>query len=431
MYGNLIGTVNGYTISKSVPSNAQFTDTKYTAATAAPGNIAASGSAGSSTNYARQDHTHGIALATGDSNGQVKIAGTNVSVKGLGTAAYTASTAYAASSHTHSYAGSSSAGGSATSAVKLDSDAGSTSLPVYFSGGKPAAVTATSAAASGGTTLTLVTTGQKYTWNNKSNLAIGTTASTAAAGNHTHSCSIATDSGTNALTMAASTKYKLTAGGSTYIFTTPPDTKYTAATAAPGNIASSGSAGSSANYARQDHTHGIALATGDSNGQVKIAGSNVSVKGLAAAAYKAVDTKPASGSANLVTSSGVHSRIAYKKFTLNKSAWSGPYEDTYWALTSPVLIYRLALSCSEFTAATNIVSVQLSGDLIAGGSEEESMFSQIYQVETGASLIEFRALGQYAPWQNITVVVGYVIETLDTMSTQATLPSNSRYVLSS
>ena len=40
--------------------------------------------------------------------------------------------------HTHNYAGSSSAGGSATSAVKLDtSSAGSSTQPVYFSGGKP------------------------------------------------------------------------------------------------------------------------------------------------------------------------------------------------------------------------------------------------------------------------------------------------------
>lgn len=87
----------------------------YTAATATPGAIAASGSAGSSTNYARQDHTHAITVATGDSNGQVKIAGQNASVKGLGSAAYTASTAYAAASHTHNYAGSSSAGGAANS----------------------------------------------------------------------------------------------------------------------------------------------------------------------------------------------------------------------------------------------------------------------------------------------------------------------------
>ena len=49
----------------------------------------------------------------------------------------------AASSHTHNYAGSSSVGGSATSAVKLDSSAGSATQPVYFSGGKPVACTYT------------------------------------------------------------------------------------------------------------------------------------------------------------------------------------------------------------------------------------------------------------------------------------------------
>lgn len=42
-------------------------------------------------------------------------------------------------SHTHNYAGSSSAGGSANSAVKLDTSAGSATQPVYFSGGKPVA----------------------------------------------------------------------------------------------------------------------------------------------------------------------------------------------------------------------------------------------------------------------------------------------------
>lgn len=56
-----------------------------------------------------------------------------------------------------------------------------------------------------------------------STLTIGTTSTTAAAGNHTHGASIAGDSGTSQLTMAANTKYKLTAGGSTFIFTTPPD----------------------------------------------------------------------------------------------------------------------------------------------------------------------------------------------------------------
>ena len=48
----------------------------------------------------------------------------------------------AASSHTHKYAGSSSAGGAANSANKLNTDAGSSTQPVYFSGGKPVAATA-------------------------------------------------------------------------------------------------------------------------------------------------------------------------------------------------------------------------------------------------------------------------------------------------
>ena len=49
---------------------------------------------------------------------------------------------FAAKSHTHNYAGSGSAGGSANSAVKLDTaTAGSATKPVYFSGGKPVACT--------------------------------------------------------------------------------------------------------------------------------------------------------------------------------------------------------------------------------------------------------------------------------------------------
>ena len=47
------------------------------------------------------------------------------------------------SSHTHNYAGSSSAGGSANSAVKLNTNAGSKLNPIYFSDGKPAACTYT------------------------------------------------------------------------------------------------------------------------------------------------------------------------------------------------------------------------------------------------------------------------------------------------
>ena len=50
---------------------------------------------------------------------------------------------YSYKNHTHNYAGSSSVGGSATSAVKLDSSAGSATQPVYFANGVPVATTYT------------------------------------------------------------------------------------------------------------------------------------------------------------------------------------------------------------------------------------------------------------------------------------------------
>ena len=110
-----------HSIETSVPSNAVFTDTTYT-------------------------------VSSGDNNGQIKVTPSegdpyNVSVKGLGSAAYTDSDEYATAGHTHKYAGSSSAGGVANSAAKLSdiptAGIGSETKPVFFSGttGRPVACT--------------------------------------------------------------------------------------------------------------------------------------------------------------------------------------------------------------------------------------------------------------------------------------------------
>ena len=48
--------------------------------------ISTTASSGTAKTLSRGDHVHSIALATGDSNGQIKIAGQNVSVKGFSTA---------------------------------------------------------------------------------------------------------------------------------------------------------------------------------------------------------------------------------------------------------------------------------------------------------------------------------------------------------
>ena len=87
------------------------------------------------TYFIRQD------TAGGASFGRVKFSTVWSYIKGKSDSTYQAKGSYASASHTHNYAGSGSAGGSANSAVKLDTaTAGSTTQPVYFSGGKPVAI---------------------------------------------------------------------------------------------------------------------------------------------------------------------------------------------------------------------------------------------------------------------------------------------------
>lgn len=87
------------------------------------------------TYFIRQD------TAGGASFGRVKFSTLWSYIKGKSDSTYQAKGSYAAANHSHNYAGSGSAGGSANSAVKLDTaTAGSTTQPVYFSGGKPVAI---------------------------------------------------------------------------------------------------------------------------------------------------------------------------------------------------------------------------------------------------------------------------------------------------
>lgn len=91
--------LGGHTVESDVPTDAKFTDTVY-------------------------DDTDVKNRITSVENGIVNLEDTK-----------------ADTNHTHTYAGSSTVGGSATSAVKLDTNtAGGVSQPVYFSEGKPVAV---------------------------------------------------------------------------------------------------------------------------------------------------------------------------------------------------------------------------------------------------------------------------------------------------
>ena len=118
----------------------------------------------------------------------------------------------AASSHTHNYAGSSSAGGAATSANKLNTNAGSTTQPVYFADGVPVKTTYTlgksvpSDAKFTDTTYSNATTTaaglmslEDKTKLNYTNIAYGT-------------CSTAAATAAKVITVSGNTKWALTAG---------------------------------------------------------------------------------------------------------------------------------------------------------------------------------------------------------------------------
>lgn len=123
------------------------------------------------------------------------------------------------------------------------------------------------------------------------------------------STSVAADTKTDTLTLVAGSNVTLTPDATNDKITiASTNTTYTPATSVTA-VGTTSVVGTSTNYARQDHVHNITLATGDSNGQVKIAGSNVSVKGLGDAAYKGVDTTVTASSTNLVTSGAVASAI--------------------------------------------------------------------------------------------------------------------------
>lgn len=64
-------------------------------ATTAPSAIGTTAAIGDSDKFARENHVHNIVVATGNTNGQIIIAGQSVSVAGLGDAAYTNASAYA------------------------------------------------------------------------------------------------------------------------------------------------------------------------------------------------------------------------------------------------------------------------------------------------------------------------------------------------
>ena len=269
---------SGYTIGKSVPSNAVFTDASVTAvgnhySPATDSSAEKDASGGTATQLPTTNGSSNVQVVTGitmDAKGHV----TGVVSKGL----WSPNTTYSSKT-----------------------------------------------AASGGTDVSLCTTGEKYTWNNKqdaisdlatiraqaggavrydaaqsltsdqktqarsnigagtSDLTIGTTSSTAAAGNHTHTTTLASDTGTSTVTLAHGGKYKLTTGGTNVIFTMP--SAPAAANDGALKIGLNGETATSKFTANQSTDSTLTFASGSANGTIAVDGTDVAVTGLGSAAY--------------------------------------------------------------------------------------------------------------------------------------------------
>jgi hypothetical protein len=232
-------------------------------------------------------------IATGDSNGQIKVTPSsgsayNVSVKGLGSAAYTASTAYATSGHTHTTSIEEVGGNSQITLAygnKYKITAGGTSyvftMPPYTndmvsqkldiesdSGWRPILLgheLNSELSFKGCTNYSYIN--DKFAFNKntacvkasgfvvdnsdsflKANGSIDSNRYSTTS--HTHDTTIATSTGTNQITLAFGTKYSISTGGTSYVFTMP---SLPTATSSVAGIAKLGATGGSATY---DHTHG-------------------------------------------------------------------------------------------------------------------------------------------------------------------------------
>lgn len=371
------------------------------------------------------------------------------------------------------YAGSATQGGSAVSAAKLDTaSAGSATQPVYFTNGVPTATTYSleksvpsnaaftdttyevKSESEGGSAESLVTTGDIYSWNRmipasqkgansgvatldsngklvSSQLPLGSTATTAAAGNHTHTLSLASDSGTSQISLLPNTKYKLTGGGSTYVFTTPSDsdTTYTLA-AGTGDDAnkvvltpSSGSA--------QKITVPYATSAGSASSASAVAWSGVSSKPSTISGYGITDAKIANGvvtlGANTITPLTSHQSVTDNNPTLawNTKSKVATIGNTDINVTMPAQPSYTASDVGLGNVTNNAqvkkISSAVSGDIVTwSGTDGATVADSGVKVQTSSTAMDGTSDAQVPTSRNIkTNVTKTAVLTDYTKSTTA------------
>lgn len=345
---------------------------------------------------------------------------TNLNYKDIVTPA---SIGAAASSHTHNYAGSSSAGGSATSAAKLDTaSAGSATQPTYFSGGKPVACSYTLGKSVPSNAVFTDTNTWRGIQNNLTSdsttdslsaaqgKALKTLVDGKAASGHTHKSVLDNGNGTSATTFAYSKSgmnygdYSWLAGWNGYELR----------------------AVSKSQFAQASHTHDDRYYT-ESEINTKLSGKSdtshthsaatTSAAGMMSAADKAKLDGIAAGANNYtLTSSKVISALGYTPASAATAAqmpYSITYEGMYTGTGASLASTPLAVTLSKVYDAVGFIRVaadfQKTTDtlqnmlLYALTTQYNSNYDQAFR----SSFVPFRALS--ASYNNKQASVGYMV----------------------
>lgn len=286
---------SGYTIAKSVPSDAVFTDVSVTSAANhyAPSTVSGqekSASASGATAAWSIDVVKGVTLNT---DGKGHVTGISV-ISGKIPANPNTDTKVKATAKTDDVnykilatASASPTSGNATEAVYgagITLNPSTNTIAANISGNAATATSATTA----------------------SNYATGGTIESALAGkaasNHTHDTTLATDSSSGTVvSLASNTQYKLTAGGSSVLFKTPANPTVNNAAL---KIQLNGGTATSKFTANASSDATLTFATGSSNGTIAVDGTDVAVKGLGTAAYTASTEYATSTHTHSVTING-------------------------------------------------------------------------------------------------------------------------------
>lgn len=229
---------SGFTIAKSVPSDAKFTDTTYTfdgtynASTNKAATVSTVTNAINALDGNLNSTTPGAAktlTAFSQTNGKISATFGNISITKSQISDFP--TSLTPTSHTHGNITNDGTLPTASRAVVTDANKKITVADMTVASPTAATTTSTtfidtvSQASNGKISATKKTLPTAST-STAGIIQIGTGSDNAAAGNHTHTMSLATDTGTSSITLASAGKYKLTAGGSSIIFTMPTSNNY-------------------------------------------------------------------------------------------------------------------------------------------------------------------------------------------------------------